>query len=263
LETVNEDVHRNEINVNNQSSNSGTIDIEVVLKHLESLRLQNSSSGTPEKNWFKVEDVDKMKNPNSELVALLGYCFEMLSFLSTEFQKVLESNSEREESNSNLLMMQFAIEAQKEKFRESVISSMTLEDPRYNKKNISDDSSTIDKIGSHLAPVTRLEALTRVEGQFRSNNDSTSSVDRSNVLSPEIIQMKKSIQDYDSIDDLAISLSKIFDNAKKNMTKIQKLIERKDFHYSEVKKELVSQMVEKRKREEGSFLFLNVQFIFS
>ncbi len=57
---------------------------------------------------------------------------------------------------------------------------MDAEDPRHkahsaNKKNntaSSSHSSDIKmKIGSHLAPMSQLDALRRVEGQYRSNND--------------------------------------------------------------------------------------------
>ena len=34
--------------------------------------------------------------------------------------------------------------------------------------------SSAEKIGSHLSQITRLDALTRVEAQFRSNNDPVS-----------------------------------------------------------------------------------------
>ena len=57
---------------------------------------------------------------------------------------------------------------------------MDAEDPRNkahhaNKKNNSSSGSHTDsagvKIGSHLAPMSQLDALRRVEGQYRSNND--------------------------------------------------------------------------------------------
>jgi len=56
---------------------------------------------------------------------------------------------------------------------------MDAEDPRHkahraNKKNNTASSSQQDnkmKIGSHLAPMSQLDALRRVEGQYRSNND--------------------------------------------------------------------------------------------
>lgn len=56
---------------------------------------------------------------------------------------------------------------------------MDAEDPRNkahnaHKKNSSSNSSHTDsgvKIGSHLAPMSQLDALRRVEGQYRSNND--------------------------------------------------------------------------------------------
>ena len=56
---------------------------------------------------------------------------------------------------------------------------MDAEDPRNkahhaHKKNNSSSGSHMDsgvKIGSHLAPMSQLDALRRVEGQYRSNND--------------------------------------------------------------------------------------------
>lgn len=63
---------------------------------------------------------------------------------------------------------------------------------------------------------------------------------------------------------LAEALAEMHQVAQQNMNSMATLMARKDEHYRSIKAELADQMVERRKREEGSkFTFTQVETIFS
>ena len=129
---------------------------------------------------------------------------------------------------------------------------MDAEDPRNkahsaHKKNSTSSGSHTDsgvKIGSHLAPMSQLDALRRVEGQYRSNNDpvthistassnangSTSANQSGNVdsiaqslllhqlaqpLNPPVeVAVRASLFNYSTVEELATALTNMHQGIK-------------------------------------------------
>lgn len=170
---------------------------------------------------------------------------------------VIEANAERDSTQQMELMQTFADEAANEKLRDKEQSRMANADP-LQKRNNSGGSTTSDKtgfkLGSHLAPLSRLEALTRVEGQYGSNNEPVSGQDRAKLVAVKP-QVKGKIEDYSNVDELAAAFTSIGSAVHDNIDCLNTALARKDYHYSKVKTELTAQLVEKRKREEGMYLF--------
>jgi hypothetical protein len=201
--------------------------------------------------------------PNGQLVSLLAYSFTMLKTLAIELNNVVRENQSREIQEKQLLDEIFVQENANEKLRNEELAAMAINDPRHiaHKKKLAANGKTesdeeLLPIGSHLAPLNKLEALTRVEGQFRSNNMPVGHWDRV-VISPQSIDtdetLMPSIHQYDSIMDVAISINTLRSSVKQNLQQLQTVLVRKDLHYKNVKKELTAQMTERRKREEGKF----------
>ena len=170
----------------------------------------------------------------------------------------------------------------------------------------------VEKIGSHLAPMSQLDALRRVEGQYRSNNSpvttsfpaggiippssdlssiinangdaaanssngnnssrnagagaSESAVNNTNTgaaiyaalpiqnrapLTPVMVETHPALYNYSSIAEVAAALTTMHSGIRNNLSSIKTLMARKDAHFSNVKEALTTQLVEKRKREEG------------
>ena len=173
-------------------------------------------------------------------------------------------NQQREESYRGALERRFEMEELSETSREMEIARMDAEDPR-NKFHLTNNNRDLGneqplgsgeqkqprKIGSHLAPMSRLDALRRVEGQFRSNNDSAGRADRSVRAPPVTIAALPALYCYDSIEDVAGALTALHAGVRQNLAVVRASLLRKDMHYTRVKEELMSQLVEKRRREEG------------
>lgn len=198
------------------------------------------------------------------LVALLSYSFELLHAMQTDALQVLGSNAEREQAHWDEMSREFAIEAEKDRAREREVDALTLADPLR-------ASSKFNEIGNHLAALPRLEAITRVEGKYRSNNDSVrgggdeetsvrmarakTSIDKIFDLPASSVDAVKvdiptSILDFDSPVDFVEACGTLHAAVQRNLGSISIFMERKDTHYKALKQELMSQMLEKRKREE-------------
>lgn len=142
-------------------------------------------------------------------------------------------------------------ESEREAVRGEAEAAMQREDPRRLREEV-------ERVGAHLVRTTRLDALTRVERQFRSNNLPYSS--SSSSFSREAEGSgggggggdKASIHEFESVDDLAAQVGAMFEAAKEGLGLLHALMERKDVHFATLKKELVAQKVEKSQREEGA-----------
>jgi len=210
--------------------------------------------------------------PNGQLVSLLAYSFTMLKSLAMEVNNLIKSNTEREAEEKLVLEKVFQQENNNQKLRAEEIDAMARNDPRFlamkkakqlkeqaakdgNGEHDEDGEEEVKEptIGSHLAPLNTLEALTRVEGQFRSNNIPIGAWDRL-LIAPQALEQDEgllpSIHQYESIMDVARSLNTLRISMKQNVIQLQTMFIRKDIHYQNVKKELTAQMTERRKREE-------------
>jgi hypothetical protein len=248
-------------NSNNAANEDFNNELYQLLSHLE--KFNNEQSEEIEESWLRkpagwsvkeLDSITKEDLPNGQLVTVLAYCFELIKYLSNELQSILEKNVERDKKTKDELEIQFEIESENEKNRSWELSNMHLNDPRTIQAVKEGKPPLPQKIGSHLAPLTKLEALTRVEGQYRSNNLPFSQFDRENILpipfSSYSSSFVESFYSFDSIQDIAISLINIKSYIAKTISSVNITLERKDSHYKHVKNELTSQLVEKRKREE-------------
>eukprot|EP01039_Chlorochromonas_danica_P008606 gene8606-9484_t len=193
---------------------------------------------------------------NGQLLLMLGYAHELLQQLGLSLQGLLESNRRREEEEKALLAKQFEVEAQEEKFRLDERVAMANHDPQrlstqlkyYGnleghsvRKETAIATSSVDGggggegIGSHLAPLSKLEAMSRVEGSYRIT---------------KALVLKGNIHEYESIQDLCAAWTSLYSDLLQAFQALDTILERKDKHYQDLKKELMDQMMERRKREE-------------
>ena len=187
-------------------------------------------------------------NADDELLALLGFCYEVLAAIATDSVVTLEANMDRELAYKRALVEKFAEETELENQREAERSALENEDP-ISLNNIS-SKKKFKQIGSHLGQLTKLEALNRVEGHYRSNNDPLSEWDQG-ALQLATSVFKPSLSDYQGPQEVAEALAKMHAVIQQNMTSAAIFMARKDEHYRLVKAELADHMLEKRKREEG------------
>jgi len=214
---------------------------------------------------------------DAQQAQLLAYCFEVISQLSSELHNTLQRNTDREELTKTNLSDEFSAQERREAHRLREKAAMDAEDPRNKASgaNRRNKTETI-KIGSHLAPMSQLDALRRVEGQYRSNNDpvthiasNTSASNNTNTNSntdaqlllhqmsqplgtPVQVATRTSLFNYTSIEEVATALTNMHQGIRENLASVKTLLARKDAHFQNVKEALTLQMVEKRKREEGS-----------
>lgn len=204
-------------------------------------------------------------NPDAQLVMALGYCHELLRFLLTSLDGLLVANADREGHEKDALAEQFDEEARNDRFRMEERAAMLGNDPKYLHQDLNAvcDSGSVhtantlnaQKIGSHLAPLSKLEAMNRVEGQFRSNNAPLSRYDRRPTHPLEghaDLQtiLRPALHEYSSLSEFCGSLTQLHSLVAREVSALQAVLCRKDEHYQHVKAELTEQMVERRRREE-------------
>ncbi len=174
------------------------------------------------------------------LLPLLAYSFELIKALTSDLASVLTENVKREEQRKIDMISSFSEEAERESVRELELEAMNANDP------LSDaEAAGKFQIGNHLAKLSKLEALTRIEGLYRGNNGKGYE-----PALPASRLMNDDLSRYRSPEELAEALTSIHENASRNMHRVSVLMSRKDSHYKSVKDELSNEMVEKRRREE-------------
>jgi hypothetical protein len=125
--------------------------------------------------------------------------------------------------------------------------------------------------GSHLAPLSHLDAMRRVEAQYRSNNEPVASgfeasgpglgtparravdLDRAVVRHTAVlVDAPPSLFACRSVEELASALTSMHSGIRENLSSLKTILARKDAHFKNIKDALTTQLVEKRQREEGS-----------
>jgi len=142
--------------------------LAMMLEHLKEAELDVGGGG----NWLStVLDKNQQGQAGNAklLLPLLGYCFEVMKALVIDSTALLQANSEREEKRRELLIKQFGEEVESEREREREIQAMAASDPILAGNNNVGGGGAVGS--THLATLSKLEALTRVEGLYRSNND--------------------------------------------------------------------------------------------
>jgi hypothetical protein len=205
------------------------------------------------------------------LVALLGYCYDVLLATHTECVALLNANSDRERARWESLSKDFAAEAELDRQREAEVNAMMKLDPMRALPGF-------EEVGSHLAALPRVEALSRIQSRYKSNNEASegsknagteksihsrreqSVIDRIfnipvSSVDPVDVNVAKGLMEFTSPIDFVEQLGALHAAVERNIGSLGILMSRKDFHYKDLKKELMAQMLEKRKREEEVFKF--------
>lgn len=108
----------------------------------------------------------------------------------------------------------------------------------------------LQKIGSHLEPLTHATALTKVEEHYffsRGTLDEDSLIQKIQELDGKL---RDNITDYDNVTDLARDMDSILNGVRSNIELLSSCLEKRDGIFRELKDDLMIQFVEKRNREE-------------
>jgi hypothetical protein len=195
---------------------------------------------------------------------LLSYAYETLVNIDTTLKNTLFSNLEREELTKLNLTEKFETFEKADKDRTKERTEMFLQDPR--EQGLGKDLNKNVQVGSHLAPMSQLEALRRVEYEYPSNNQPVSGIQYPSGMndqsfaqlaaaristSPVSVESKPQIFNNNSVEEVASSLTKLQVNIRENISSLKTVLVRKDANFLKIKDALTTQLVEKRKREEG------------
>ncbi len=121
-----------------------------LLTHLAECADQGPAGPLPSLNSWAEKMAQSEEPMDKEVVAMLAYCYELLSSMNTQTASVLKSNTEREELHTQALTGEFEKEAERNRLRDAEASMMEAEDAYDGPKLQS------VKIGSHLMPKNRL-----------------------------------------------------------------------------------------------------------
>jgi hypothetical protein len=177
-----------------------------------------------------------------EILALLAYCYDILRALSCDTSSILDSCTSRENSEKNDIQVNISEEAVLQQRRDMERERFENEDP-FLSRNIKSQNV---KIGNHLAPLHKLDAMKRVENSY-----STSLLERWESH-PNSQAFLPSFMDYKGPQELAEALSSLQISIQHNVNAMSLVLIEKDGLFRKLKDELASHLVEQRKREEGN-----------
>lgn len=241
-------------------------ELQVILDEIS--KYHDGSIDSIEDSWLRkplnwnLDPNDRKNLPQKQLIIVIAYCFKLFKTFSDKVYNLIELNRKRELTEKETLSSQFATMSELEKQRQSDIMNMFINDPRRKRlasealsqgKNLSiTEQLNINKIGSHLAPMSTLDAFTRVQNQYKSNNIPVSQWDNSNInpVTLEEEYLLPTIHQYSTIEEVAASITSLHSVIEQNLDSLNTILLRKDKHFKNVKMDLSAQMVERRKREE-------------
>lgn len=216
-----------------------------LLDHLVALRNQDADERIDTAALLPHEVDDTQLQ---EVLAVVRYQYDILYALAYDAAKLIDLNWEREEKSKDELTVRFDEEARREEGRERECHALADNDPYV---SVEPDGTKKSRVGNHLTYLTKLEALTRVEGLYRSNNDPESAVDTTAMTSvfptAVVTADKLAVREPTEVADMCTAL---LNSCRQNFSTLNRLMARKDGHFVRVKDELTAQMVERRQREE-------------
>lgn len=258
-------------------------ELRMVLETVERLREQDPEvTARIEHSWFmKPNDWSAMEHdydrfPNGPLVSVLAFNYEILRSLYLQIRQVLRENQQRDDIARGEMAQLLATEATLQQERVWEKAHMALEDPRFVEAQ-RQGQGKLDPIGSHLTPIQRYEALKKVDAQFRSNSLPVSKYDQLPVHvggggggggdggeddgeppDPviQLLQQRPTMFQYDNLDHFLESVAWLHQALTQDLVAINVLFARKDWHFKSLKEELTTQIVDRRKREEGTYFLL-------
>jgi hypothetical protein len=270
------------------SSSDFNEELQMVLDYVQ--KVQSNETEDLQESWLRkpvgyTPNGKKLQTANGQLVSVISYCFELIKYLSLELNKVLKANLDREEKAKESLIQEFEEESENDKDREWERQHMAMYDPRnehHHRENgeqdqPQDESKEMLSFGNHLAPLSKIDAMRRVEGQYRSNNAPVGTWDRQSIHPDPSLTINKdwktekdlqnnstmtalndyheipllpSVYNYQSLEELVAALTTTHKHLQQSMASVSTVLVRKDLHYKTIKQELTTQLVEKRQREE-------------
>jgi len=170
------------------------------------------------------------------MVAILAYCYEVFQIMTNATKDTLEINNRRELDFTKQLSVKLREELHYEELCNKEKERMAMNDPSSNKQ-------------SHLAPLSTVEAMSRVETTYGNNNAQIGKLSNISVK-PVASTSTKPFMEYNNLVELAKSISSMYNCVQKNMESISVILARKDEHFKLLKEDLTEQLVERRRREE-------------
>jgi hypothetical protein len=179
----------------------------------------------------------------------LGYAFETISDLQKQISTVLLGCEKREQEYQKNVLMNMEEQTVAAINREHEIKCMVDNDPRL----IANDSDMVP-VGSHLAPLSKVDALRKVHDRYPSSAAAVSSFDKVSVRPATLhkeIASRSALHEHRSVESVASAVAAMRASARSDISSLGALLARKDVHFSRIKEDLAVQLVEKRQREEG------------
>lgn len=196
---------------------------------------------------------------DTTVLTLTSFIHNTLTQLIRLTGELMKQNIVREDVMKSQLQELLVVETKREEETKRERAALCSEDPKPGGAK------------GHLAPLTRSGALLRIEGQYPSNIDvPVTSSDRTDdkaspyqaVSLPDSLHaavssseeyVKRSLKQPLSRLSLPSTMALLGDMVlmvEHNLDLVQELLRRKDEHYSSIKRDLSSQLLEKRQREE-------------
>lgn len=163
-----------------------------------------------------------------------------------EVATILKENISRDEADRESVLVQLSTELEMEKIRDVERMNMEANDPVISKFRSQDG---FEGLKSHLIPISRVDVFKKISNDHGSNNVPTNPSDNGF----EIFSFhagEAHLTDFDTPESLAAAISDAHDGIYKNLRSIAILMARKDAHYSALRDELATEIIERKKREE-------------
>ena len=169
------------------------------------------------------------------VTVLLSYCYQTLVRMHKSSVMLLTAVQRRAQETQAELDAQFQESEAVDLLRIQESRAMAAQDPIRG-------TAVYKNLGPHLAPLSQLEALTRVE-----NTHTTQSAD---CIIVEELSVTDDISSFNDPEEMVSVLDSLQSATSSNLQQAELLLSRKDDCYKALKVELLSQMLERRKREE-------------
>lgn len=215
--------------------------LDKILAQLSAIR-EGKAPEPPGKSWLSIE---KQKQAG-EIFSLFAYSYELLRAVTEEVATILKENISRDEADRESVLVQLSTELEMEKIRDVERMNMEANDPVISKFRSQDG---FEGLKSHLIPISRVDVFKKISNDHGSNNVPTNPSDNGF----EIFSFhagEAHLTDFDTPESLAAAISDAHDGIYKNLRSIAILMARKDAHYSALRDELATEIIERKKREE-------------
>jgi len=219
--------------------------LAAIMSYLEG---NSTWDGTEGLSWFKAASwIDENGTPTegTEASVLLAYCFDALKKMFKATSALIEDSKLREKEQEENLVKLLGEVAVKENKAELEKMAMANCDPTRH-------LDSFNFVGSHLAQVSKGNAFTRIKEMYGLEGESVHEREEAQAEKTGKKEGKvlKDITDYKSAKELAMSIDFMTSKLASNVDILYGNIDKKDLVLGNLKTDLMSQMAEKRSREE-------------